>query len=68
MTKSSWRTQKNGKIFKNMAHTQYMIVAIVLLLIIAGVWRFVAATSMHVRNVGDVRIQNKGVEHILPVK
>ena len=54
------------KIFKNMAPYWYMIVAIVLLLIVQAFGDL--SLPQYTSDIIDVGIQNKGVEHILPVK
>ena len=54
------------KIFKNMASYWYMIVAIVLLLIVQAFGDL--SLPQYTSDIIDVGIQNKGVEHILPVK
>ena len=54
------------KIFKNMAPYWYMIVAIVLLLIMQAFGDL--SLPQYTSDIIDVGIQNKGVEHILPVK
>lgn len=54
------------KIFKNMAPYWYMIVAIVLLLIVQSFGDL--SLPQYTSDIIDVGIQNKGVEHILPVK
>ena len=53
------------KIFKNMAPYWYMIVAIVLLLIVQAFGDL--SLPQYTSDIIDVGIQNKGVEHILPV-
>ena len=54
------------KIFKNMAPYWYMIVAIVLLLVVQAFGDL--SLPQYTSDIIDVGIQNKGVEHILPVK
>ena len=54
------------KIFKNMAPYWYMIVAIVMLLIVQAFGDL--SLPQYTSDIIDVGIQNKGVEHILPVK
>ena len=54
------------KTFKNMAPYWYMIVAIVLLLIVQAFGDL--SLPQYTSDIIDVGIQNKGVEHILPVK
>lgn len=54
------------KIIKNMAPYWYMIVAIVLLLIVQAFGDL--SLPQYTSDIIDVGIQNKGVEHILPVK
>ena len=54
------------KIFKNMAPYWYMVVAIVLLLIVQAFGDL--SLPQYTSDIIDVGIQNKGVEHILPVK
>ena len=53
------------KIFKNMAPYWYMIVAIVLLLVVQAFGDL--SLPQYTSDIIDVGIQNKGVEHILPV-
>ena len=54
------------KIFKNMAPYWYMIIAIVLLLVVQAFGDL--SLPQYTSDIIDVGIQNKGVEHILPVK
>ena len=54
------------KIIKNMAPYWYMIVAIVLLLVVQAFGDL--SLPQYTSDIIDVGIQNKGVEHILPVK
>ena len=54
------------KIFKNMAPYWYMIVAIILLLVVQAFGDL--SLPQYTSDIIDVGIQNKGVEHILPVK
>ena len=54
------------KIIKNMTRYWYMIVAIVLLLVVQAFGDL--SLPQYTSDIIDVGIQNKGVEHILPVK